>query len=472
MMTLLFLLPTGCRKDDTFTQLEYADEKLLSDFLSDDYFANASEYYNPPPADPSEQIATESRSKESMTAALKDYFAKNPDQVKKINQKYGYPVWQHAYNNTDEVGDFHFLPIAKTNKNKIEAILYTYKVHNTSSFGFKWLERKNLIKLKEKKDIKKNSSGKFTEINRLLATIQTAYFEQEIFGAIDCEFNEYFKLGSNLNTSISARSCYYDIDVTTVTHCTSGGGYISCEVTTYIDGYIWCNGTSTSIHEEQAPPNDGNGGNSDSFITENCNSVDTIKIGSSFTNCTVLKCIYEKLYNSGSPTFCRNIYRFNTSRLNLNISVGTTLSNAEGQVIMSPNGTGVNMTFAQFNCNWDDHIKIAETMLHESVHAKFRFDNSNNFTTETQFRQLFLAWVNQNYGIPYTEHQLMIEKYMEKLAEELRVINNNKFDKSYYMAWVWDGLKQYWPDYITSNKVADWENKRNIVKSQNPFKCL
>ena len=90
------------------------------------------------------------------------------------------------------------------------------------------------------------------------------------------------------------------------------------------------------------------------------------------------------------------------------------------------------------------YVMSMSCTLNIVFHAKFRFDNSNNFTTETQFRQLFLAWVNQNYGIPYTEHQLMIEKYMEKLAEELRVINNNKFDKSYYMAWIWDGLKQYW----------------------------
>ncbi|MFZ1455158.1 MAG: hypothetical protein WAT46_03890, partial [Saprospiraceae bacterium] len=56
-------------------------------------FATASKYYNPPPADLSAQTTTESRTKTSMTAALKDYFAKNPKEVKKINQKYGYPVW-------------------------------------------------------------------------------------------------------------------------------------------------------------------------------------------------------------------------------------------------------------------------------------------------------------------------------------------------------------------------------------------
>jgi hypothetical protein len=97
MMTLLFLLPTGCRKDDSVSQPEQADEQLMRDFLSDDYFATASEYYNPSPADPSAQTTTESRTKKSMTTALKDYFAKNPKEVKKINQKYGYPVWAACF---------------------------------------------------------------------------------------------------------------------------------------------------------------------------------------------------------------------------------------------------------------------------------------------------------------------------------------------------------------------------------------
>ncbi|MBK9564955.1 MAG: hypothetical protein IPO37_07140 [Saprospiraceae bacterium] len=89
MLTLLFLLPTGCRKDDSVSQLEQADEQLMRDFLSDDYFATASKYYNPPPADLSAQTTTESRTKTSMTAALKDYFC----QKSKRSQKDQSEVW-------------------------------------------------------------------------------------------------------------------------------------------------------------------------------------------------------------------------------------------------------------------------------------------------------------------------------------------------------------------------------------------
>ncbi|MBK7634460.1 MAG: hypothetical protein IPJ13_09315 [Saprospiraceae bacterium] len=128
MMTLLFLLPTGCRKDDSVSQPELADEQLMRDFLSDDYFATASKYYNPPPRDPSAQTTTESRSKESMTAALKDYFAKNPKEVKNITKDLGYPIWHHTTYAVVEDEEILHIPFAKTYKNKIESVLYVSKV--------------------------------------------------------------------------------------------------------------------------------------------------------------------------------------------------------------------------------------------------------------------------------------------------------------------------------------------------------
>ena len=200
--------------------------------------------------------------------------------------------------------------------------------------------------------------------------------------------------------------------------------------------------------------------------------VDALIKDPTFSNCKALNCIYEKLYNSGSKMFCNNIYRFNYSdEIDLTIRVGTTYGNAEGTVTMSNNGEGVVMTFANFNCNWDDHIQLAETLLHESVHAKFRFDHAINGTSESEFKTNFLKYVNEKYGIPYTEHQLMIKNYMEKLAEELRILNDNKYDTSYYMAWVWDSLKRDWPNLFNESTVKGWNDKRDIVKMNNPFKC-
>lgn len=215
-----------------------------------------------------------------------------------------------------------------------------------------------------------------------------------------------------------------------------------------------------------------NGNMSMSGLEGALEGVDYIKVDPSFENCKVMKCIYNKLYNTGSTMFCNNIYRFNYSdKIDLTIKVGTTDWNAEGTVTMSNNGTGVIMTFAKFNCNKTDHLQLAETILHESVHAKFRFDHANNGTTEAQFKANFLKYVNEKYGIAYSEHQLMIENYMTQLANELWELNGKKYDPSYYMAYVWDGLSSTWPDKFSDSKVKSWEDKRDIVKSNNPFKC-
>ena len=209
-----------------------------------------------------------------------------------------------------------------------------------------------------------------------------------------------------------------------------------------------------------------------SGLDEALEGVDAIIVDPTFKNCKALNCIYNKLYNSGSQMFCNNIYRFNYSaKIDLTMKIGITDGNAEGAVTMSKNGTGVIMTFANFNCNWDDHIQLAEALLHESVHAKFRFDHANNGTTEAEYKANFLKYVNETYGIPYTAHQLMIEKYMEKLAIELWELNGQKYDPTYYMAYVWDGLSDNWPDKFSDSKIKSWTDKRDIVKANNPFKC-
>ena len=209
-----------------------------------------------------------------------------------------------------------------------------------------------------------------------------------------------------------------------------------------------------------------------SGLDESLSNSDHIIIDKSFKNCAPLKCIYNKLLNSGSKMFCNNIYKFNyTSAIDLKISVGTPASNAEAHVTMGKNGDGVEMVFNKWNCDETDHLRLAETMLHESVHAKFRYDHARNGTTEAEYRKNFLKYVNEKYGIPYDDHTLMIKKYMNKLATELWELNGEKYDPSYYMAWVAEGLEQYWPEKFSEADKKSWKDKRDIVNANNPFKC-
>jgi hypothetical protein len=150
IMTLLFLLPTGCRKDDSVSQREQADEQLMRDFLSDDFFGKNNPYYHPPAVSLTSEESTiiESRTKESMTAALKDYFAKNPDLLKKIASKNVFPVWSHGMLLDELNGDLFVLPLSRINKNNIESLVFAFKDKNTGRLTFNTLSRKSISKLK------------------------------------------------------------------------------------------------------------------------------------------------------------------------------------------------------------------------------------------------------------------------------------------------------------------------------------
>lgn len=210
-----------------------------------------------------------------------------------------------------------------------------------------------------------------------------------------------------------------------------------------------------------------------SSLIQKFDGIESLIEDPSFLNCKALNCIYKHIKDSGISTFCNNIYKFHYSdKINLTLKVGTTYGHADGQVTLDANGAGVIMTFANYNCNDQDHIGLAETILHESFHAMFRYKLAQNNTSEQEYRNLFRIWVNDKYSVQYTEHHLMIKYYMEQIASELAIIDGNKFDKSYYMAWVWDGLKQYWEDFVPQSLAQEWETKRLIVQNSSPFKCI
>jgi len=39
------------------------------------------------------------------------------------------------------------------------------------------------------------------------------------------------------------------------------------------------------------------------------------------------------------------------------------------------------------------------------------------------------------------------------------------------MVWVQGGLVYWWPDKFPASKTDEWNNKRNIVKNNSPWKC-
>lgn len=206
-------------------------------------------------------------------------------------------------------------------------------------------------------------------------------------------------------------------------------------------------------------------------ISTQLEGVDKIIFDPSYEKCKNLKCVFEYLELSGSKLFCNNVYKFVTSDvIDLTVKVEN-IPGYDGSTTMSSNGTGVIITYDDFFCNSTDFLYIAETILHESQHAAFKFNLASHTDTQAEYKAKFLKWVNEKYGVEYTEDRLMILTYMEKSAEELWILNGKKFDKSYYMAWVWDGLSGYWPNKFPESKIQEWNAKRELINQNNPFQC-
>ena len=51
-------------------------------------------------------------------------------------------------------------------------------------------------------------------------------------------------------------------------------------------------------------------------------------------------------------------------------------------------------------------------------------------------------------------------------------LNHNKHDTSYYIAWVWDSFKRDWPSLFNASTEKNWNDKRDIIKANNPFKPI
>lgn len=240
---------------------------------------------------------------------------------------------------------------------------------------------------------------------------------------------------------------------------TGGGGGIDCNDPVY-------SGLSECQEEDVTTITNFSGDKFDYIIEK-----------SSFTNCQALKCVYDKLSNMGNPMFCQNIESTfqNSTKHDLVLKVGGyNAVGAAGPASTSFwNGSeGVVMTFHNFNCNLDDGLAIAGTILHETVHAKWRHDIGASGMTDAQCKSAFAIWAHDKYQAPYDDHDVMVRYWIKKIGENLRTLDGNQYDYTYYMRIASDGLLQYAPaNLYSANEISSWNTKHNIALPNRIFKC-
>jgi hypothetical protein len=201
-LLLLMTFILSCDKDN-FSPTDEQDDFNLENFLSDSYFSTYNSHYNPLPL-------LESRSSELMTKAVKDYFAKNPKEAKKVEAKYGMLIWDRSFYMDGELGHFIKIPLAKKNSKNVEAVLFATLNANNKAFNFVIHDRKDIRKKAKKKSAKKNAKGYYLEITQEYLSQKLIYFDHVSFQVKDCSLAEFLPSETGLNSeSLEERSCYY-----------------------------------------------------------------------------------------------------------------------------------------------------------------------------------------------------------------------------------------------------------------------
>lgn len=71
------------------------------------------------------------------------------------------------------------------------------------------------------------------------------------------------------------------------------------------------------------------------------------------------------------------------------------------------------------------------------------------------------------------EHWVMIVKYMEKTAKDLKELNGDKFTLDHYMWLVWDGgLSNWFPDAFPKSQIEEWKNLYDeVINDEDVYEC-
>ena len=188
-------------------------------------------------------------------------------------------------------------------------------------------------------------------------------------------------------------------------------------------------------------------------MTEDCSlaafeaaldGVEKIIPDQSFLDCAKVKCVYDQLQANESSIWCNTIGGFDNlekSSLRLQVGVGntnlgfnyfTTLNpGARGVTTVNPSGEIV-IAFNPKLCDAVSPLEIANTILHEGIHAdiwRYLQDNwQGDWPQLTQYSydqtwSLLFDLVCEEAGIS-EQHQEMMNSWIEELAKGLRDFND------------------------------------------------
>lgn len=114
--------------------------------------------------------------------------------------------------------------------------------------------------------------------------------------------------------------------------------------------------------------------------------------------------------------------------------------------------------------------EMATTLLHEGIHAEiFKYVNDHQGDIDPEDRTNLLYYYfyyksdnSNSLETIYAQHQYMADNYIIPIAKTIRLLDNNRYDLEFYLAFAWEGLIKYGYDGYYDN--GEW---KSLTKEEN-----
>ncbi len=181
----------------------------------------------------------------------------------------------------------------------------------------------------------------------------------------------------------------------------------------------------------------------------------------SFRNCKALNCLFDDMWKNGITNFCKLQDNFESDNKIIDLKIGTENmfdGNEIAHTTIDRTTGRITILFNPKVCVSSYHIDVpnpfydfnnaAKNIIHESIHADFFREISNllpegtkltdvsKSTFDETFRE-FMDFACDEEGNMSDQHKAIMEKWINKLAQDMWEFNNEigKWEDYLYLAW-------------------------------------
>jgi hypothetical protein len=180
------------------------------------------------------------------------------------------------------------------------------------------------------------------------------------------------------------------------------------------------------------------------------------------------QCVYNKLVKTALLN--HNLIRDTFLYFGDNSFSGGNLIYQEEQNLTNINGEELLGSFERIGNNYvitinssqlenRSPIEIAQTIIHESVHALLRLHYN---IAEDSFIELFRQYMIEKNGSNNITHNIMRDNYVQSIANTLQQFDNGMEDYSFYENLAWEGLQ----DFLTPEEINNAIQTKTMARDR------